>query len=215
MITTRKVLIEMIRRAIYGDQPPSEANITIGLVNRWLNPGIAVAAKQNNKDNIAIDGISYVNNSFFTKFKDIAIVQDEQNLWRATLPQLPLGLGTSEGISTLELKDSSTGQLSFSVVWLSENQRSFARGMRDIPNRLLAYSQGQYVYIQSPILLSAYTAQVTMISGGDGSDLLSTVNVPDDYIPTLTEYVKQQLLQERSVPKDVANDGSDLMTKTA
>jgi len=215
MVISRKAYIELVRRQIYGDQPSSEANITVGLVNRWLNLGIAAAAKANYRDNIAIEGINYVNNSFYTTFKSIAVTQDEQFIWKIELPQIPLGIGNSEGISTLVFKDAATNQISQNVVWLSENQRSFSQGMREIPNKLLAYSQGKYVYIKSTILLSEYTATVTMISGGDGTDLTSTVNVPDDYLPTVTEYIKQQLLFQRMQPQDVANDGADLATKTA
>ena len=90
---TRKFLIERIRRQIYGDQPSNDANITIGLVNSYLNDAIGVAAKQNYKENIAIDGISFVNNSFYTTFKGIAATKDEQFVWKVTLPQIPIGIG--------------------------------------------------------------------------------------------------------------------------
>ena len=48
-----------------------------------------------------------------------------------------------------------------------------------------------------------------MISGGDATDLTSTLNVPDDYIPLIIDYVSKQLTLERRVPKDVTNDGQD------
>jgi hypothetical protein len=214
MTISRKAYIEMIRRQIYGDQPTSEANITVGLANRWLNIAIAAAAKQNYKDNLAIDGINYVNNSFYTTFKGIVVTKDENFLWRIELPQIPLGIGTSAGIETLVFKDGTTNEISYSVVWLSQNQRSYSRGMRAIPNKILAYSEGKYVYAMSTIMLSQYTATVTMVSGGDGTDLTSTVNVPDDYFNYIVEYMKQQLMFQRQVPQDVTNDGSDAMVTT-
>ena len=207
---TRNFFIERVRRQIYGGMPSDDAEITIGLVNSWLNDAIALAAKQNYKENIAVDGISYVNNSFYTTFKDIAVTKDEQFLWKVALPQIPLGIGTSEGVSTLVFKDAATNQTSYSVVWLSENQRSYQRGMRAIPNKVLAYSQGGFVYALSTLLLSDYTATVTMISGGLSTDLTSTVNIPDDYIPVIVEYIKQQLMFERGVPIDDVNDGRDV-----
>jgi hypothetical protein len=48
-----------------------------------------------------------------------------------------------------------------------------------------------------------------MISGGDSSDLNSTLIVPDDYVPMIVEYIKGQLAFERSRPIDVSNDGVD------
>lgn len=214
MVTSRNAYIELVRRQIYGDQPNNDANITKGLVNRWLNFAIGAAAKQNYKDNYILDGINYVNNSFYTTFKSLSITKDENFLWRFTLPQLPLGIGHTDGISKVVLKDSATNQISYPVVLMSQNQSSFQRGMREIPNKLLGYSEGKYVYLLSTLLLSDFTASVTMISGGDGSDLTSTINVPDDYFPLICDWVRNQLMAQRLTPQDVTNDGSDVVTTT-
>lgn len=74
----RRTYIERIRRLIYGGQPPAEANITIGLVNNYLQDAIAVAAKTNYTDNLKLEGIASVNNSFYTTFKSLVIASDEQ-----------------------------------------------------------------------------------------------------------------------------------------
>lgn len=212
---TRRFFIERTLRQIYGGQPTDDASITDNLVNTWLNDGIALAAKQSYKDALVIDGISYVNNGFYTIFKGLSTVSDEQFLWKITLPQIPVGIGTNMGVSTLQFKDQNSGQISQSVIWISENQRSYYQSMRQIPNKIIAYSQGQYIYVISTLLLNLYTANVTMISGGDSTDLDSTLNVPEDYFPVMVEYVKQQLMFERQVPIDVENDGNDILNKTA
>lgn len=211
---TRAAFIERVRRQIYGGQPSDDASITVGLVSNYLNDAIAVAAKANYKENIAIDGIGYVNNSFYTVFKSLSITQDEQFLWKITLPQIPVGLGNFDGISTLQIKDDSSPQISYPVVLLSENQRSFQRGMRDIPNKIVGYSQGKFIYLLSTLLLSAFTAQATMVSGGDSTDLTTELNVPPDYFPVMMQYLQQQLLLERNQPKDETNDGADIIRTT-
>lgn len=208
---TRRQYIERIRRLIYGDQPGSESNITVGLVNNYLQDAVALAAKTNYIDSSKMDGIAYVNNSFYTTFKSLTVSSDEQFLWKITLPQIPVGIGANEGISTLIFKDSDSNQLSYPVIWLSENQLSFQRGMRTIPNKLLAYPQGEFVYVMSTLLLSAYTAQVTMISGGDATDLDSTLNVPPDYFTIMNDYLLKILMTEKNQIRDVVNDGSDVI----
>lgn len=205
---TRHDLIEQIRRQIYNGQPSDDATITEGLVNQYIEEGIAVAAKQNYKENAAIEAVAYINNGFYTTFKGIAVTKDESFLWKVTLPEIPLGVGYSEGVSTMVFK-SSSGEVGIPVVWLSENQKSFIDTMRPIPNKILAYQEGIFVYAKSTILLSAYTVLVTMISGGDSTNLNSTLNVPPDYIPVIIEYVKAQLAFEKAQPQDVANDGRD------
>jgi hypothetical protein len=211
---TRRAYIERIRRLIYGGQPPSEASITVGLVSNYLQDAIAEAARVNYIDNIKLEGISVVNNSFYTTFKSLTVIADEQFLWRITLPQIPVGIGTTDGISTLKFKDSSSNQLSYPLILLSENQNSFQRGMRPIPNKLLAYPQGEYVYVISTLLLNDYTAQVTMISGGDATDLDSTLNVPPDYFKVMNEYLLRILMVEKMQVQDVTNDGSDIVKST-
>lgn len=210
MLTSRKAYIELIRRQIYGQQPEADAEITVGLANRWLNIAIAVAAKQNWKDNYQLDGINSVNNSFYTSFSGIAPSKAGVNLWKIELPQVPLGIGNTEGISMVRFNDATTGEISFPLVMLSQNQVSYYRNMRTIPNKTLGYLEGKYVYVLTTIMLSDYTASVTMISGGDGDDLTSTINVPDDYFPVIVEYMKQQLMFQRTTPKDTANDGLDM-----
>ena len=211
---TRRQYIEQIRRLIYNGLPDDDATITVGLVNQYLNQAIGVAAKQNYKENIAIDGIGFLNNSFYTKFTGVTIASVGNFLWRMTLPEVPLGVGANEGISVLELVDPDTGQVTRPFVSLSENQRSFYVGMKPIPNKVLYYYEGEYLYAISTLLLNSYTANVTMASGGVSSNLDSTLNVPPDYIPIMTDYLKQQLILERMQPKDVQNDGEDFVTTT-
>lgn len=210
---TRRSYIEQVRRIIYGGQPSDDATITINLVNVWLEQAIAYAAKQNMKDNLAIDGIDYVNNSFYTTFKDIAITNENQFLWKVQLPQIPLGIGANEGISTLQIKYQNR-LISQTVVWLTINQRSYFENMRPIPNKILAYPQSEFVYLITPLILISYTANVTMISGGDKTDLSSTLNVPNDYFPLMTDYLVKNLMFERNVPVDVTNDGLDAVKTT-
>lgn len=205
---TRKIFIERVLRQIYNGQPSDDSNITVNLVNKWLTDAIGVAARKNYTDSIQIDGISYVNNSFYTIFRDLSVTKVEQNLYRLTLPEIPVGIGRNEGISLLQFVESN-GIVYRTAIPLSENQLGYIDNMRPVANKLLYYPQGIYCYIKTTIGLTAYTGKVTMISGGDSTDLDSELNVPPDYLPILTDYIKQQLLLEKSIPKDNANDGVD------
>src|SRR6187402_1416243 len=121
---TRGVFIEMVVRNVYGEQPPNDRTITDNLVNTWLEPGIGLAAKQAYKDSIAFDGVSYVNNSFYTTFKGLPIVQEEDFVFKIELPQIPLGIGKNEGLNILRFADVN-GKLSDPAIPLSENQVGF------------------------------------------------------------------------------------------
>lgn len=204
---TRRNFIEQILRQLYNGQPTNDANITPSLVNQYLSQGIGVAAKNSYKENYQIEGIGFVNNSFYTTFKGIAIYQDENNLYKFNLPEIPVGIGSNEGISRLVYKDSNSS-VSYPAVMLTESQVAIQRQMRQIPNKILSYYEGGYGYAITSILMNNYTASVTMISGGDSTDLDSILNVPPDFIPVIVEYIKAQLSFEKAQKQDVSNDGA-------
>lgn len=211
---TRNQFIEMALRQIYGGQPSDDADISFNLVNVWLNQGTAIAAKANYKDNNALDGIGYVNNGFYTTYKGLVPSLDSSNIWKIELPEIPVGVGYNEGISKLKFMGTDERRVSLPCVPLTENQTTIYERVRTIPNRVLFYQEGKFIYAVSTILLNQYTAQVTMISGGDSNNLDSELNVPYDYFPVIVEYIKQQLQFERMQPQDVTNDGSDAVKTT-
>jgi len=204
---TRQQLIEQILREVYGTQPSDDSSITYNLVNQYINQGIGIAVRQSYKDSIQLEGIGYVNNSFYTTFKGLPISQDENFLWKVSLPQIPIAIGQNEGISNLKIKDSG-GLVGIDCVPLTINQKSYASSMRTIPNRILYYTEGGTAYLLSTLILSPYTVSLTLISGGDSSNLSSQLNVPDDYIPSIITYVSQLLMIERKQPQDQTNDGT-------
>lgn len=205
---TRYQLIEQILRQVYGTQPSDDASITPNLVNQMINQGIGIAVKQNYRDAVQLDGIGYINNSFYTTFKGISIIQDEQFVWKVVLPQVPFAIGKNEGVSTLRFKDTN-GELSRPAVWLSQDQVTYFQSLQAPTNKILAAQQGSDIFVYSTLLLSQYQAQVTIISGGNNSDLNSKLNVPDDYIPAIVDYVTKALMLSRTQIQDNANDGND------
>ena len=205
---TRKIFIERILRQIYNGQPSDDSSITFNQVNQWLNDAIGVAAKKNYTDSIQMDGVAYVNNSFYTSYSGLTITSVNNTTFKFTLPQIPVALGKNEGLATLNFRNNNT-QTTFGAVPLSMNQVSYQDTLRPIQNKVVYWPQGQEVYMSTGIPLTAYKANVRMVSGGDSTDLNSTLIIPDDYVPIMVEYIKAQLAFERSRPIDTSNDGVD------
>ena len=206
---TRYQLIERILRQIYNGQPSDDSNITYGLVNQWLNDAIGVAAKKNYTDNIQMDGVSYINNSFYTTFKNLDIYAEtvDNVTYRVDLPSIPVALGRDEGVATLQfVGDKKTSQ---TAIPLSMNQVAYQELLRPIQNKIAYWIEGNNIYVKSSIPLTSYKATLRMVSGGDSTDLNSTLIVPDDYMPVVIEYIKAQLVFEKSRPIDTSNDGVD------
>lgn len=208
---TRYQLIERILRQIYGGQPSDDSNITFNLVNQWLNDAIGGAVKKNYTDSIQMDGVAYINNSFYTTYSGLTISPDGSPvnmIYKFTLPQIPIALGRNEGVASVRFSDTS-GRLSYDAIPLSINQVSYINELRPIQNKIVYWSEGTFIYAKSSILLNKYTAAVRMVSGGDSSNLDSILIMPDDYMPFIVEYIKGQLAFEESRPIDTSNDGVD------
>lgn len=202
---SRYELAERIQRVIYNGLPTDDATITIPVINLWINDGLAAAAKKNYAESLQIEGVAYINNSFYTTYKGLVITPDEQGVWKFSLPQIPLGLGRNEGISTVQFK--ADGKVSFTAIPLSQNQVGYADTLRAVPNKIFYWNEGQTVYVKSAIQMNNYTATVRMVSGGNSSDLDSVLNIPDDYVADVIGYVVKLLMTERSQPIDTTNDG--------
>lgn len=207
----RREFLERNIVQIYGGFPSDDAEITYDLLNSWLPDAISNAAKQCYVESIKLDGIAYVNNSFYTTFSGLAITTDDTSNqgYEIELPEIPVGLGRNEGIATLQFKDSS-GFVSLPAIPLSMNQIGYVDSMPIISNKILYWPEGKYLRMKSSLLMTSYTGVVKMISGGDSSDLNSELNVPPDYHAPMVEYLKQQMAFEKAQKPDVTNDGNDM-----
>jgi len=206
---TRKTFIERILRQIYNGQPSDDSSITYNLVNEWLNDAIGSVVKKNYTDSIQLDGIAYINNSFYSTWTNLEIVAEivDNVTYSVGLPVIPYGIGKNEGVATLQfVGDKKTSQ---TAIPLSMNQVAYIEQLRPIQNKIVYWIENQNIYIKSSIPLTSYKATVRMISGGDSVDLNSTLIVPDDYVPFIVEYIRGQLAFERSRPIDTSNDGVD------
>ena len=206
---TRYQIIERILRQIYGGQPSDDSNITYNLVNQWLNDAVGIAVKKNYTDSIQLDGIAYINNSFYTTFTNLDINAETVDTvtYSIDLPLIPYALGRNEGVATLQfVGEKKTSQ---TAIPLSINQVAYIEQLRPIQNKILYWVEGKNIFIKSSIPLTQYKATLRLISGGDSTDLNSTLIVPDDYMPMVIEYIKGQLAFEKSRPIDQSNDGVD------
>jgi hypothetical protein len=206
---TRYALIERILRQIYNGQPSDDSSITYNLVNQWLNDAIGLAVKKNYTDSIQMDGIAYINNSFYTTYTNLDISAEavDNVTYSVLLPQIPIALGKNEGVATLQfVGDKKTSQTG---IPLSINQVGYIDNMRPIQNKILYWIEGKNIFVKSSIPLTSYKATLRMVSGGDSKDLQSTLIIPDDYVPIIIEYIKGQLAFEKSRPIDTNNDGVD------
>src|SRR5574342_575881 len=212
-MSTRRQYIERILRQVYGGFPTDDSEITDNLVNVWLNDALAAAAKLNYTESIRMDGIAYINNSFYSTFKNLSFSKDSLFQYISTLPQVPVGLGKNEGINDLRFR-MLDGSYSYTAIPLSQNQKAYADMLPPIPNKILYWYEGDKIYVKSTLPISTMSTSLTMVSGGGSSNLDSVINVPEDYFDFITQYIQKNLIIQRNQPVDAQNDGADHVRTT-
>jgi len=204
---TRKVLIEQIRRMLYGGIPTDDANITEKEINLYINEALAYMAKVNYTDSIKLDGIETVSDVFYLTFKNLAIVKDnDTGYYSLDLPQVPLGLARGYGISTVTFP-SSTG-LAKSPIPISVRELDYMDSLKQPPSKIFYWPEGKKLWFKSYTNLVGKLAIVRMVST-ENSDMDAELNVPQEYITDIINLVMGQLRPRKATPQDSTNDGLD------
>jgi hypothetical protein len=204
---TRKVLIEQIRRMLYGGIPTDDANITEKEINLYINEALAYMAKVNYTDSIKLDGIETVSDVFYLTFKNLAIVKDnDTGYYSLDLPQVPLGLARGYGISTVTFP-TSTG-LAKSPIPISVRELDYMDSLKQPPSKIFYWPEGKKLWFKSYTNLVGKFAIVRMVST-ETSDMDAELNVPQEYITDIINLVMGQLRPRKATPQDSTNDGLD------
>ena len=204
---TRKVLIEQIRRMLYGGVPTDDANITEKEINLYINEALAYMAKVNYTDSIKLDGIETVSDVFYLTFKNLAITRDtDTGYYSLDLPQVPLGLARGYGISTVTFP-TATG-LAKSPIPISVRELDYMDSLKQPPSKIFYWPEGKKLWFKSYTNLIGKLAIVRMVST-ENSDMDAELNVPQEYITDIINLVMGQLRPRKATPQDSTNDGLD------
>lgn len=196
---TRKNIIDRIRRAIYGGIPPDSAEITVNLVNSYLNDGIAAAAKKNFQENFAVDQIGSVADGFYMTFSPFTISHDDvTGYYGFDAPQMPLSLPAGINVSNLFVVMPSKIKVECSRITTRDLQVMFEVPMDT--REIYYWLEGMKVMLWSKGDITGSKAYMRM-PYAESSDLNAAINCPPDMIPDVTGYVLQMLgVQAQEAP---------------
>lgn len=204
---TRKVLIEQIRRMLYGGVPNDDASISEKEINVYINESLAYMAKVNYTDSIKLDGVENVSDVFYLTFKNLAVLKDtDTGYYYTTLPQVPVGLARGYGISTVTFP-TSTG-LAKSPIPISTRELDYIDNLKQPPSKIFYWPEGKKLWFKSYTNLIGKNAIVRMVST-ESSALDDELNLPQEYITDIINLVLNQLKIRKGSPEDIVNDGVD------
>lgn len=205
MSTTRYHICEMIQRALNAGFASDDTEVTINLVNQYLNSAVAFAAKAMFKESIQIDGIEDVQDAFYASFPNISISLDSTTgLYQATLPQQPAGVSRGWDIAHFMLITGS-GKKIFAnpispteLVYLYEGESGC--------NEVYYFVDGATARLHSCQDITKYKANVRMIAT-QSSDLTSPMSIPDTALSIIIDYIAKTLGIQLSISYDTSEDG--------
>ena len=204
---TRRVLIEQIRRMLYGGIPTDDANITEKEINLYINEAMAYMAKINYTDAIKLDGVESIADSFYLTFKNLAATRDtDTGYYSIDLPQVPLGLARGYGIATVTFP-TNTGSAK-SPIPISVRELDYMDNLKQPPSKIFYWAEGKKLWFKSYINLVGKNAIVRMVST-ETTNLDDELNVPQEYITDIINLVMGQLRPRKATPQDSTNDGLD------
>ena len=204
---TRRVLIEQIRRMLYGGVPTDDANITEKEINLYINEAMAYMAKINYTDAIKLDGVESIADSFYLTFKNLAATRDtDTGYYSIDLPQVPLGLARGYGIATVTFP-TNTGSAK-SPIPISVRELDYMDNLKQPPSKIFYWAEGKKLWFKRYINLVGKNAIVRMVST-ETTNLDDELNVPQEYITDIINLVMGQLRPRKATPQDSTNDGLD------
>jgi hypothetical protein len=204
---TRSVLIEQIRRMYYGGIPSDDANLTENEVNQYINQAIAYFAKVNYTESIKVDDIETVGDAFYSTFKNLAIVKDnDTGYYSTTLPHPPLGLSRGYGISTVTFPVN-TG-LAKAPIPISPRELDYIQQVKTPPSKIFYWAEGNKLWFRSYVNLVGKFAIVRMVTA-ENSDKTAELNVPPEFISDMINWIMNQLRIRKQMPEDTTSDGLD------
>lgn len=204
---TRNELIAQIRRMYYGGMPSEDANLRPLEVNQLINEAIAYIAKINYTDSIKLDGVETVSDAFYSTFKNLSILKDnDTGYYYTTLPHPPLGLSRGYGISTVTFPVN-TG-LAKAPTAVSPREVDYLEQIKLPPSKIFYWAEGDKLWFRSYTNLVGKFAIVRMVSH-ENSDLTAELNVPGEYIPDIISWVMSQLTVRKQMSGDVIREGID------
>lgn len=204
---TRRILIEQIRRMMYGGVPTDDANLSEKEVNIYINEALAYMAKVNYTDAIKLDGVESVSDSFYLTFKNLSITKDTTtNYYSLDLPQVPLGLARGYGIASVTFPTSSG--LAKSPIPISVRELDYMDNLKQPPSKIFYWAEGKKLWFKSYANLVGKLAIVRMVST-ESANLDDELNVPQEYITDIINMIINQLRIRKGAQQDSTNDGLD------
>ncbi|WP_312697041.1 hypothetical protein [Sphingobacterium mizutaii] len=218
MLKKRRQIVEEIRTEAYGGMPPVDAKFSENFVLLRFNSKLAAKARINAFELTNLEGITYADDMFYVRFKDLEVKDDSDTGYKfVIIPAQPIGLPRQRAFTlSLPKKGQIGGRDSslFKMIGRHEVDR-----MNSLPgmNKVYCYVEDGKIFMKLPkrmrgLDFDKVSLSIATADGGLDSDL----NAPAEMVEIISrELVKELRDGILGMPQDLKNDGIESLEPKA
>lgn len=214
MIQTKRQIVQEALYEAYGGITSTDVRISERFVLTKLNNKIAAAGTINAFQNKNLEGVTYLNDTFYSTYNDLPVTDDTHTGFKKIdLPALPIGVPSQRSISLYPPKTNKCNGMNSTMFVMMPREQ--VRRSNNLPKTKTVYCFEQDGTIQMIIpdtlpLLEVGTMNLVMATSDGGLD--SKANIP----PDMLDPIKKELVAELraiilGVPLELKNDGIEIL----
>lgn len=204
-IYSKKMLIQRLERHMNNGYPKDDWTVTENQMLLYIDAAIPLVMKGQMFENAKVSGLFETPEAYLATY-DFTIANQRSNTteWYITLPQTPLALPDGYAITDVYFIDGGfEGQRCY---YLAPKRQAYRNSLPK-PDGVYFRIEGRKLFLQATSNQPLYNYKISVqmpISRTD--DIDAVMNIPDDSLNLIFEYVVKQLIQRIQMPQDVIND---------
>jgi hypothetical protein len=207
-LTTYGYIAEQILTTYYKGVRSDDSQYSLRHIASMVAQEVAFMARKNAFENSNNGDITYVNDTFISTYKNIAVSTDATSGDKyAVLPAVPTALPNNQEIVSVSL-----GKKTSKTFIPMRNKDRFAQSFLPcIRGTVFYYIEDGKLYFDNPENFQFNNLTVKMAGAVPGGNILDAqLNMPKNYETEIIDKVLQRLLAVSRLGRDNTNDGNDI-----
>jgi hypothetical protein len=207
-ITTYGYLAEQILTTYYKGVRSDDSQYSLRHIASMIAQEVAFMARKNAFENGNNGDTAYINDTFISTFKNIAVSTDSVSGDKyAALPAIPTALPNNQEIVSVSL-----GKKTNKTFIPMKNKDRFAQSFLPcIRGTVFYYIEDGKLFFDNPENFQFNNLTIKMAGAVPGGNILDAqLNIPKNYETEIIDKVLQRLLAVSRLGRDNTNDGNDI-----
>ena len=206
--TTYGYISEQILTTYYKGVRNDDSQYSLRHIASMVAQEVALMARKNAFENSNNGDITYINDSFISTYKSVAVLLDDVSKEKyCVLPAVPTALPNNQEIVSVSL-NTKTNKTFIPM----RNKDRFAQAfLRPIKGMVFYYIEAGRIYFDNPENFQ-FSALTIKMAGAlpSGAILDAQLNIPKNYETEIIDKVLGRLLSVSRLGQDLTNDGDSI-----